>query len=157
MENNQELQVTSNLGAELLSDENTSLIVDLTAPRKTAFSSVDITKATLEQKKSFFNAINSSDKRLADEINKEILLKHVYVEEVLLTNKETGEQQKAPRIVLIDDKGNGYSCVSTGVFSSLKKLFGTFGLPTSWSAPIKVRVKQISKASDRKILTLEIA
>jgi hypothetical protein len=152
-----ELQVVSNLGAELTSDENSSLIVDLTTPRKTAFSSVDITKATMDEKKKFFNAINSSDKRLADEINKEINLKHVYVEEVQLTNKETGELQSAPRIVLIDDKGDGFSCVSSGVFNSLKKLFGTFGVPTSWEKPIKVRVKQITKASDRKILTLEIA
>lgn len=152
---NQELQVTSNLGAELVSDENSNLIMDLTVPRKTAFSSVDITKATIAEKKSFFNAINSSDKRVADEINKEINLKHVYVEEVQLADKETGELSKAPRIVLIDDKGIGYSCVSTGIFSSLKKLFGTFGLPTVWDAPIKVRIKQISKAADKKILTLE--
>jgi hypothetical protein len=137
-------------------EENENFIMDLTAPRTVAYSSIDVTKASDAEKKAYFNAINSSDKRLGDEINNEIDLKNVYVEIVELHDDKTGEMTKAPRIVLIDDKGNGYTCVSTGIFSSLKKIFQVFGMPETWKTPIKLKVKQITKG-EKKILTLAIA
>ncbi|CUU51217.1 hypothetical protein [Clostridium beijerinckii] len=137
-------------------DDDNSFIADLTAPRTQAYSSIDLLKTSEKEKIAYFNAINSSDKRLGDKINEVIELKNVYVEIVQLKNEVTGEMQDAPRIVLIDSKGEGYTCVSTGVFSSLKKVFQVFGMPPTWSSPKKVKIKQVTKG-EKKILTLAIS
>ena len=80
--------------------------------------------------------------------------KEVFVEIVNCINEETGEVKACPRTVLIDTKGVGYTAVSIGVFSSLKKLFQVFGTPT-WETPITIIPKQITKGT-KKITKLSI-
>ena len=63
--------------------------------------------------------------------------------------------EQAPRIVLIDDKGESYQCVSNGVWGSLKKMFAVYGAPT-YEEPINVVVKQV-KVKRGTMLTLEVA
>ena len=97
--------------------------------------------------------MNNPSKRLSDCINLEIHLKDVFVEVVNCTD-DLGMSQLCPRIVLIDDKGIGYTCVSIGVFSSLKKLFQIFGVPT-YKEPLTVVPTQITNGQN-KILTLNV-
>jgi hypothetical protein len=108
-----------------------------------------------EQKVALYNAMNSPEDKIADHINEIINMQHCVVEQVELTSEETGETGVFPRIIIVDDKGKTYSCVSIGVFSALKKIFGIFGNPTTWDKPMKIKVKQITK-KDRKMLTLEL-
>ena len=68
---------------------------------------------------------------------------------------EDGTVEQAPRIVLIDDKGESYQCVSNGVWGSLKKMFAVYGAPT-YEEPINVVVKQV-KVKRGTMLTLEVA
>ena len=87
------------------------------------------------------------------------MVKDVYCEIVDCAVKDekgelTGEVNKAPRVVLIDSDGKSYQCVSTGVFNSLKRLFGVFGYPT-WVRALPCKVKQISVGT-RQILTLVV-
>jgi hypothetical protein len=114
-----------------------------------------INPQTKEEKVAVFNALNNPDERLADHINNTIDVKDVLVEIVELVQDATGELVKAPRIIMIDDKGKSYQCVSVGVFSALKKLFMLFGTPT-WEDPLKIKVKQVSK-KEKKMLTIELA
>ena len=109
---------------------------------------------TEEEKKKLFKALNNPDKRLADCVNMELEIKDVIAEIVETHNEETGEIQKAPRVVLIDKEGTSYQCVSSGIFNAVKKLMLVFGQPT-WKKPIKVKVIQITKGT-RKILSLDI-
>ena len=82
-----------------------------------------------------------------------IAIEDVLVEIVELENDETGELQKAPRIVLIDDNGKSYQCVSVGIMSGLKRIFKLFGPPT-WEEPVKMKIKQITKGK-KQMLSLE--
>lgn len=134
-------------------DDNNNFIVDLTS-RTTQYCSM--VAETPEQKAALFNAMNNPDFRLGDCINQTIKVKDVFVEVVNCTNEKTGEVQTCPRIVLIDDENKGYQCVSIGIFSALKKLFGVYGEPFKWVAPVPVTVKQITKG-ERKMLTLNVA
>lgn len=109
---------------------------------------------TMEDKALVFNAANNPQHKVADYINKKIMVRDVYAETLELINRETGEIDKAPRIVLIDDKGEAYECVSVGMFSALKKLIATFGEPT-WEQPIPVVVKQ-EKVANGSMLTLSV-
>jgi hypothetical protein len=134
-------------------EENNNFVADLTATRKTQFCSM--VAKTDKEKATLFNAMNSPEKRIGDCINEIINAKDIFCETVTCINRDTGECTECPRIVIIDDKGVGYQAVSMGVFSAMKKILGVFGTPT-WETPIKLKVKQISKAADRKILTFEV-
>nr|DAP12939.1 MAG TPA: Single stranded DNA binding protein [Caudoviricetes sp.] len=144
---------TENTAAIERMDDNINFIVDLTS-RTTQYSSM--VADTPEQKAALFNAMNNPDYRLGDCINQTIKVKDVFVEVVNCTNEKTGEVQLCPRIVLIDDTNKGYQCVSIGIFSALKKLFGVYGEPFTWTTPVPVTVKQITKG-ERKMLTLNVA
>lgn len=109
---------------------------------------------TPEEKATLFRIMNSPEKRISDCINQTILVKDVYCEVVQVTNKETGEVNTCPRVVLVDKDGIGYQSVSFGIYGSLKKLFQVYGVPT-WNEPVPVKVIQISREKN-KILTLTI-
>ena len=125
---------------------------ELEGTKLAAFCSVKA--ETMAEKALVFNAANNPQHKVNDFINKKILLKDVYAETLELCNAETGESEKAPRIVLIDENGEAYECVSVGMFSSLKKLIATFGEPT-WEDPIPVVVKQ-EKVKNGSMLTLTV-
>lgn len=146
---NFDLTVKEN-NTEIVDGEN--MILDLTT-RQTQYCSV--VAQTDEEKALLFNATNNTAHRLSDCINMVINVKDVFVEVVNCTNQETGEVTPCPRIVLINEKGEGYQCVSLGIFSALKKLFAIYGEPKDWSKPIKLEVKQVTKG-ERKMLTLNI-
>ena len=138
----------------IYNDENAkeTMIGTLTNEKVTMFTSMSA--QTVDEKKALFNAMNNPEKRVADMIGKEIVIRDVFVESVDMVNEETGEVTIAPRIVLVDVKGVSYQCVSTGIFSALKKLFQIFGMPT-WENGIKTEVAQIQKGK-RNILTLRV-
>ena len=138
----------------IYNDENAkeSMIGTLTNDKVTMFTSMSA--QTADEKKALFNAMNNPEKRVADMIGKEIAIRDVFVESVDMVNEETGEVTIAPRIVLVDTKGVSYQCVSTGIFSALKKMFQIFGMPT-WENGIKTEVAQIQKGK-RNILTLRV-
>lgn len=157
MTENKELQTineeskVNNVPTPVFADEGYNLVADLTTA-KLSFSSM--TATTQEEKAKLYNAMNNPDERLSDNINKVINAKDLYVEIVNCVNQETGEVTEAPRIVVIDDMGKSYQCVSVGIFSAFKKIIQIFGAPT-WETPIPIEVKQISKGQ-RKMLTLNV-
>lgn len=132
-------------------DDGMNLVADLTTAR-TSFCSM--TADTDEKKAQLYNAMNNPELRLADCINTQIRAKDLYIEVVNCTNEETGEVTACPRIVIIDEKGKSYQCVSVGIYSALKKVIQVFGAPT-WEKPVVLEVKQISKGT-RKMLTLNV-
>ena len=113
-----------------------------------------ISPTTKEGKIALYNAINNPDKRLSDHINMVLSIKDVLVEIVELEQESTGEMVKCPRIILIDDKGVSYQCVSVGIFSGMKRVFKLFGMPT-WEEPVKLKVLQITKA-EKKMLSIAV-
>lgn len=109
---------------------------------------------TLEEKANLYNAMNNPTDRLADHINEVINVKDIFVEVVELESETTGNKEKAPRIVLIDDAGLSYACVSFGIYNALRKLISIYGQPT-WTTPIPIKIRQISK-NNRSLLTLDV-
>lgn len=129
-----------------------NFVAQLTDVKNIAFCSMNA--KTIEEKTQLFNAMNNPSKSIKECVNMEIKVKDVFVEVVNCINEETGESKECPRIVLIDENGEGYTAVSIGVFSSLKKIFQVFGFPT-WKTPITIIPKVISKGT-RQITTLSV-
>lgn len=148
--------MTSDIMAINPADVSTDLrsydVRELEGGKLAAFCSVQA--ETMAEKALVFNAANNPQHKVNDFINKVIMLKDIYAETLELVNQETGEYEKAPRIVLIDENGEAYECVSVGMFSSLKKLIATFGEPT-WEEPIPVVVKQ-EKVKNGSMLTMSV-
>ena len=101
-----------------------------------------------------FNALNNPEHRVADFINKKISVKDVLVEIAEVVNEDTGEVEQAPRVVLIDEKGEAYQSVSVGMFTAVKNAIKVFGAPT-WEPPLGIVIKQkaVGKGS---MLTFDI-
>lgn len=135
-----------------MNELTTNLQNELTAMSATWFSG---TANTPEEKKALFNATSNPENKIKDFINTPIKVKDVFIEVIEVTNEETGEASNAPRVILIDDKGVGYSCVSIGVYNTLKRLFTMCGTPDTWDKPLTVVPKLITRG-DRNILTLAV-
>lgn len=86
----------------------------------------------------------SSPKSVADMINKQIKLLHIFVEVIQVTSEQSGEIVNVPRVILIDDHGIGYQAVSIGMYNSVKRLIATFGDPASWKKPHTVEIQNVS-------------
>jgi len=145
-----------NTNLQVITDDGMNMILDLTAPKRQAYCSVDVANLTEDEEVDFFNAINSTEKKVGDFINKTIVVKHVYCEMVTLTDSETGEQTVAPRTVLIGEDGTGYGTCSKAVFGSLSKLFGMCGEPSTWKTPKHIEVRQVNSGAVNKCLTLAL-
>lgn len=101
-----------------------------------------------------YNAMNNPTHRVGDCINKKLLIKDVLAEVIELENEETGEMQQVPRVVLIDENGESYQAVSTGIFNAVKKAIAVFGAPT-WDEPLPIVIKQVSLGKNQ-MLTFDI-
>lgn len=133
--------------------EDERFIMDLTAERKVQFCSM--VPKNEDEEIILFNAMNNPEKRIGDCINLTIEVKHVFCEVVTCINRETGESNICPRIVLIDKDGVGYQAVSMGIYSALKKIISIKGNPANWKKPVKLQITQITKG-DRKLLTFNL-
>lgn len=137
---------------ELTADNGNSLLV--ADSRRQTFSSW--TPQTMEERKSYYNAINMPGQKLSEAINMVVKVRHIYVETCEYKDRSTGEAIPGVRIVLIDDEGKSYNTSSIGVYNCLSKIFQIFGTPDVWSEPLSVRVKQIAPEPDKKVLLLEV-
>lgn len=112
---------------------------------------------TLEDKKKAFSLISNPQHALRDMINKTISLRHVFAEQIQITKKDTGEVNDTVRMVLIDDKGVGYACVSKGVFNSMSRLLQLIGDPSTWEKPIDIIVKTKQIDKEKSCLVFDLA
>ena len=98
---------------------------------------------TNEDKAKVFNASNNPEFKVADFINKVIVVKDVLAEQIELVDDETGKVDTAVRVVLIDVDGKSYQAVSNGIFNAVRKAIAIFGEPT-WDDGIPILIKQVS-------------
>lgn len=93
---------------------------------------------------------------LADHAGKVILMKHIIVKEIEITDKRTGETNRAPRVVLLDDTGVAYHATSDVVYNTLTDWLNILGHPSTWPAAIPVKMVK-AKAATGTMFTLEFA
>lgn len=88
-----------------------------------------------------FAALNNPEYRIADYINKKIAVENFLIEIQEILNDETGEIERAPRVVLIDEKGKAYQSVSVGMLNAVKNAVQVFGM-APWEPALQVEIKQ---------------
>lgn len=129
---------------------NNTVLYDL----NNAESYCSIKGDTREAKVAMYNAINSPDHKLSDFVGKKLNIKDISIERVENPSDETGEMVANARVVLIDENGESYTCVSSGIYSAIKKLVAVFGEPT-WEPALTVEIQNLSTKRGRKTMTLK--
>lgn len=129
---------------------NNTVLTDL----NNAESYCSIKGDTREALVAMYNAINSPDHKLSDFVGKKLNIKDISIERVENMNDETGDMVANARVVLIDENGESYTCVSSGIYSAIKKLVSVFGEPT-WEPALPVEVQNLSTKKGRKTMTLK--
>lgn len=129
---------------------NNTVLYDL----NNAESYCSIKGDTREAKVAMYNAINSPDHKLSDFVGKKLNIKDISIERVENPSDETGEMVANARVVLIDENGESYTCVSSGIYSAIKKLVAVFGEPT-WEPALPIEIQNLSTKKGRKTMTLK--
>lgn len=129
---------------------NNTVLYDL----NNAESYCSIKGDTREAKVAMYNAINSPDHKLSDFVGKKLNIKDISIERVENPSDETGEMVANARVVPIDENGESYTCVSSGIYSAIKKLVAVFGEPT-WEPALPVEIQNLSTKRGRKTMTLK--
>lgn len=111
---------------------------------------------TDEEKKDLFNALEQCDALLNDCVGQEINLKDIYVEEKQGIDEETGEIKTKFRTILFDENGQTYATGSYGIYNIIKKIITVYGLPTTWTEPLKVKVSKKPIGNGKQSLTLTL-
>ena len=107
-----------------------------------------------DQAVAFYNAVTNPTGKLKEHINETLNLVHVSVEPIEV-KREDGTTNIAPRIVLVTDAGESYSCVSVGVYAALKRIFSLFGTPDTWNNPMPIKpVLQATKKG--QVLSIQL-
>ena len=107
-----------------------------------------------DQAVAFYNAVTNPTGKLKEHVNETLNLVHVSVEPIEL-KREDGTTNIAPRIVLVTDAGESYSCVSVGVYAALKRIFSLFGTPDTWKNPLPIKpVLQATKKG--QVLSIQL-
>lgn len=132
------------------------LIEQLKNPDSSFFCSI-VDDGTRKSKVAIYNAVNSQEEHISDHIGEVIEAVDVVAHPVTLTDPDTGEITTALRTVIIDVKGVKYDAVSTGITSSLQKIFAIVGMPTWMDEPVKMKFKQVKTSNGmNKVNTIEL-
>lgn len=115
------------------------------------YTSLDTTKP--DKRKLIMKALQDCDAKLTECVNMSIMAVDYFAHDVTLTNKENGELVQAIRLVVIDDKGMCYECVSQTLLRSLQTVAFVFGHPP-WTTPLKLTVRS-KRNGERNIYWFE--
>lgn len=106
-------------------------------------------------RKAVLKAVTTSISIRDEHLGKPINLKDWIVQVISLTN-EDGTVARVPRIVLIDDKGKAFHCISDGVSRSLQNIAVVMGDPKNWDSPLKIAVVEKSAGGTNRYMTIEV-
>lgn len=103
-----------------------------------------------QEKAVLYNAVQNPDSKISDHINQKIQFVNVKMEQVEMTDEETGETRKAIRTILITPEGKGILCTSNGIARSLYDMFTIFGTPDTWEGEVmECIVRQVETGKGR--------
>jgi len=127
------------------------------------FSQVDISKGyssikgnDLETRKKVYTAVTNAAS-LGDNLGKTIQLVDIIVQPVESVNEGTGMLEQYSRTTFIDAEGNAYAAGSDGVLTATRTLLAVMGQPSTWAAPLPVKVVEKKGNKGFKFYTVELA
>lgn len=115
---------------------------------------------SMEGKAKAYNAANGSAVTVANIIDKEpdkvLELENFVLVPTVAVDEDTGEKIPLVRSVLLC-KGVNVSASSIGILNGLRELVATFGDPSSWTAPIPIKLSQSRTRRGNVVFNINIA
>jgi len=112
--------------------------------------------ATFADKVKILDAMTNSVP-IVDNLDKPIKLVHVIAKKVTLPNERTGELEDSVRITLVAEDGKSFHATSSALYNSLDDLFGVMGNPSTWNAPLPIKVVKVKANGPGHFFTAKIA
>jgi hypothetical protein len=129
----------------MMKSENSGAAMTVSDVMNTGLGYTDMNLSDRSAAVAFYNATSNPVNKLKEHVNEVLSLVHVSVECVEVSKDDVPEGKTiAPRIVLIAADGQSYSCVSVGVYQSLKRMFTLLGNPDTWTEPVQIKPVLIS-------------
>lgn len=107
-----------------------------------------------EERLAVFEAVTNAE-ALEDHINERLNVCDVVIQPVEFADSVTGELVQQNRIVLVTEEGRAYACVSLGVETAIKQLFGIVGQP-HWEPAIALVATKEKAKNGYKFTTLSL-
>lgn len=101
-----------------------------------------------------FNALSAKSTNISEMIGKVINLTNVVFQGRNFTDEDTGEYEKAMRVIFITDNGEVYHSYSSGILNSVKTFLSIYGTPDTWEQPIPVTVERVTLRNGGQTFTL---
>lgn len=101
-----------------------------------------------DSRRKIFSAVNDA-KPVSDLNGKPFVIADLVIEATEFMNEKTGEVEPSVRTIFITPDGDAYQAFSGPVFNAAKRLLGLLGEPESWPEPVKVRVTEEGKGTNR--------
>lgn len=101
-----------------------------------------------DSRRKIFSAVNDA-KSVSDLNGKPFVIADLVIEATEFVNEKTGEVEPSVRTIFITPDGDAYQAFSGPVFNAAKRLLGLLGEPESWPEPVKVRVTEEGKSTNR--------
>lgn len=101
-----------------------------------------------DSRRKIFSAVNDA-KSVSDLNGKPFVIADLVIEATEFMNEKTGEMEPTVRTIFITPDGDAYQAFSGPVFNAAKRLLGLLGEPESWPEPVKVRVTEEGKGTNR--------
>lgn len=101
-----------------------------------------------DSRRKIFSAVNDA-KSVSDLQGKPFVIADLVIEATEFVNEKTGEVEPSVRTIFITPDGDAYQAFSGPVFNAAKRLLGLLGEPESWPEPVKVRVTEEGKGTNR--------
>lgn len=118
--------------------ENKLAIFEENDTRK-MLSTLDLGKE--ESRVALFNATENADLLCNDEIDKEIVVKDIYFEQIP-TTLEDGTQTYKYRTILFDEDGLTHATGAYGIYNSARKILEFFGIEVLHNDGVKVKISK---------------
>lgn len=129
----------------------TTAIQGLNNPDQSFYSSIK--SDSFAGKLALAAAINNSEP-IADHVGEQIELENFIVQSVEIADKD-GLVNTAPRVTLVATGGIAYHATSVGLLQSVRSIIAFVGEPSTWEAPIPVKIVEKRGRSGYRYMTIE--
>lgn len=107
-----------------------------------------------ETKLTVLSAVDNS-KPISENLNKKIMVRNIIIQSVEMLDEQTKQMKAQPRIVFVEEDGTAYHAISGVLLRDVENWFGILGHPSSWPAPLPIKVVQAGTGT-RKFFTANL-
>ena len=135
-------------------NNNTALVAFNTENTELGTVQHFIDTSTREGKIKLYSALQNAEK-LDEHLNEPLLMSNAVAQAVQVTDDQTGEVSTTVRVIIVTADGNAYAATSPTLAAGLNTMFGIFGTPNTWDAPLTIKVVERRSRRGFKFFSIE--